>query len=53
MRPIKIHKLWNKARLKKIKKAVERIKGRVEYMDALVYACVNLSSVYEEKGRDK
>lgn len=44
MRPIKIHKLWNKARDKKKKKnSSARGKG-------WVYMCVNLSSVYEETG---
>lgn len=48
MRPIKIHKLWNKARFKK-KNAVERIKGGVEYMDVLVHVCVWICQVFMKK----
>lgn len=50
MRPIKIHKLWNKARDKKKKKKNAAQKGEVVYMDVHVCMCVNLSSVYEERG---
>ena len=41
MRPIKIHKLWNKARDKKKKKKNAALKGGgVVYMDVRVCVCV-------------
>lgn len=48
MRPIKIHKLWNKARdkIKKINNVP--LKGGMVYTDVHVCICVNLSDVYEE-----